>query len=157
MSSQVAQKISTSTGPQDRETALNAPVIESSNARLEQVGPFRQDNVAVSQTNVDLELAAVGGPVEFVAGQGGKVVGLVARSNADLTAGTATFRATLAGTEAGDATAILSDTVQQIVVSFDTPVAFSAGDALGVSITTDGSFAPITADVQAYLLVRWEI
>lgn len=75
-------------------------------------------------------------------------------SNADLTAGTATFKVRADGTAlANGPTAALSDTVQAAVgvkrVGVE-PVA--AGSIVGVAITADANFAPNTADVDAVLV-----
>jgi hypothetical protein len=52
-------------------------------------------------------------------------------------------------------TAVLSDTVQQKITNFATPVEFAAGAALGVKLATSAPYAPVTADHSAWLLVRW--
>jgi hypothetical protein len=156
MSTLLVETLSSSAGPVARETATSAPAVETEAARLEQVGPYRQDNSAAAQTDVALSLGATdaAAPTELVAGRAGTIIGVVARSNADLTAGTATFRASKNGTGVGGSGCVLSDTVQQ-KISESAAVEFAAGDLLGVLITTNGAFAPVTADVQAYLLVRW--
>lgn len=150
-------------GTTAREQAFNAPAIETANARLEQVGPFRQDNPAASQANTALTLGATdaSAPTSFIAGRAGTIVGLVARSNADLTAGTATFRPSKGGTVqgAGAATdsAILSDLVQSKVTEFPEAsfISFAAGDLIGVMLATNSAYLPVTADHAAYLLIRW--
>lgn len=75
-------------------------------------------------------------------------------SNADLTAGTATFKVTDNDTELVNGPApALSDTVQQAaaVTRIGTePIA--AGHKVGISVTTDGSYAPTTADLDAVLI-----
>jgi hypothetical protein len=75
-------------------------------------------------------------------------------SNADLTAGTATFKVTRDGTELTNGpTAALSDTVQKKAgvqrVDAD-PIA--AGVVVGVSVTTDAGYLPVTADLDAILV-----
>jgi hypothetical protein len=138
-----------------RETENGAPAVETKNARAEQIGPYRQDNVPASQSAIAQTLAGVDAvaPTEFIAARGGTIIGIVARSNADFTAGTATFQASKNGTAVGS-TAVLSDTVQQKITDFETPVDFVVGDRLGVVLTST-SLAPTTADVQSYLLIRW--
>lgn len=75
-------------------------------------------------------------------------------SNADLTAGTATFKVTDNDTELSNGpTAALSDTVQRasgVQRAHVEPI--TAGHEVGVSITTDGSYAPTTADLDAVLV-----
>lgn len=150
----------TTTGMGSREGSFNGPIEETENARFEQMGPYRTDNIAASATNTVMTLGAVDAvaPVSFPAGRAGTIVGIAARSNADLSAGTATFRPSINGTVAGVAateSAILSDTVQTKVGTFTTPVAFVAGDLLGIMLTTDAGYLPVTADNSAYLLIRW--
>lgn len=142
---------------QFRETNFNAPAQETDRARLEQLGPFRRDNLAQGLVATAMTLGAVDAvaPVDFVAGAPGSIVGIAFRVNEDVTAGTGTAQATIAGTVVGE-TAVLSDTVQQKITNFATPVKFAAGALLGVKVLTDGSWAPATADGQAYLLIRWD-
>lgn len=75
-------------------------------------------------------------------------------SNADLTAGTATFKVTDDDTEiAGGPEPQLSDTVQRasaVARVGASPIA--AGHQVGVSITTSGAYAPTTADLDAVLV-----
>lgn len=124
--------------------------------RVERVGVFRQDNVAAGQAGVALTLNAVdaNAPTSIVAPRAGRIVGVTARSNADLTAGTAQFAATINGVAQAEI-ATLSDLVQQQVKRFNTPVAFVEGDLLGVKITTDGALAPATAEMFSDLVIEW--
>lgn len=74
-------------------------------------------------------------------------------SNADLTAGTLTAKVTADGTElAAGPQAELSDTVQKAAgvqrVGAD-PVA--AGKVIGISVTTNAGYLPVTADIDAVL------
>jgi hypothetical protein len=75
-------------------------------------------------------------------------------SNADLTAGTATYKATDNDTELTNGPApALADTVQRasaVARVGASPIA--AGHEVGVSITTDASYAPTTADHDAVLV-----
>jgi hypothetical protein len=90
----------------------------------------------------------------LIAGRAGTIVGLAVRSNAALTAGAATFAATIGGTAKGD-TSVLSSTAQKKVTMFTTPQPFVAGDLLAVTLATNAGYLPVTADHQAWLLVRW--
>lgn len=164
MSNVLIEVVATSAGPAARERLnCNSPAVENEATRSAQLGPFRQDNTPASQAATLLTMGGVDAvaPTSIVAGFPGTIVGIVARANADLTAGTATFRPAKNGTStgAGAATdsAILSDLVQASVVRFAPAdqVAFVAGDLLGVTLTTNGAYAPVTADNNAYLLVRW--
>lgn len=75
-------------------------------------------------------------------------------SNADLTAGTATFKVTDNDTElAQGPTAALSDTVQRasgVQRAHVEPIV--AGHEVGVSVTTDAGYLPVTADLDAVLV-----
>lgn len=75
-------------------------------------------------------------------------------SNADLTAGTATFKVTDNDTEiANGPMPALSDTVQRasaVARVGASPIA--AGHEVGVSVTTDAGYLPVTADLDAVLV-----
>lgn len=131
---------------------LNAAILDM--AKCERIGPFRQDNVAASQAAVAITLAAVdaAAPTSIVAPRAGRIVGVTVRANADLTAGTMTLAPTIGGTAQAQ-TAVLSDTVQQKVSRFNTPISFVEGDLLGIKITTSADLAPATAEISADLLV----
>jgi hypothetical protein len=74
-------------------------------------------------------------------------------SNADLSAGGATFNVTANGTAvAGAPTAALSDTVQRAAgVARVGAAPIAAGQLVAVNIVADANFAPNTADVDAVL------
>lgn len=154
----LVEPIQTSAGEAVRETAQPAPYWESENARAEQVGPWRQDNVADSQSGVAITLGATdaSAPTEMVAMRSGKIIAIAARSNADLVAGAVSFQATVGGTASGTAAA-LGDTIQQVVQELATPTTFAKGDRLGVKITTDGNVDPNTIDVSVWLLIKWDV
>lgn len=144
---------------QVRETDSNAPAVENVNARKVDIGTFRQDDVAASQTDADLTLNAVDGnaPTEFVAPRAGRIVGLTARLSAAITAGTADLSAGVNGTrDAQNVNMNDTDPTQQVSAVLD-PIVFGAGDRLGVQITTDGAFAPDgSSELQASLEVIWD-
>lgn len=75
-------------------------------------------------------------------------------SNADLTAGTATFKVTDNDTEiAGGPEPQLADTVQRasaVARVGASPIA--AGHEVGVSVTTNAGYLPVTADLDAVLV-----
>lgn len=144
---------------QFRETNINAPAVANDQAMREsEVGPFRQDNVAASQTDADLTLTGVdaNAPISQIAKGPGKIVGVSARVNAAITGETLTLNATVGGANAAGASAVLDANNQQVVKRFDTPVAFVAGDLLGIAITTTAGFTPITLELQANLIVVYD-
>jgi hypothetical protein len=130
------------------------PVVETDKARFNALGPFLVSNMAQGAAAAAMLLAGVATVVDMIAPRAGKVVGLAIRSNADLTAGTATFKAKVGSSQVG-VSVVLSDPVQQRITNFAVPGAFAAGDLLSVTSESDGSYAPATADHQAWLLVEW--
>ncbi len=141
---------------QNRERSFNGPAIETLNARFAQMGGFFQVDVAAGQTDAVLTRFSdfVLSPGSIVAGRAGRIIGIAAQSTLDLTAGSATFEPTIGGVkQAGSA--VLSDLVQAVASSF-APVAFVKGALLGVMLTTDAGFLPVTADVDADLLIEWD-
>lgn len=139
-----------------KEEDFNAPAVETQNARLEQYGPFRQDNVAASQSAVAMALGAVdaAAPTSMIAARAGRIVGIAAASNADITAGSMTLAPTIGGTAQAQ-TCVLSDLVQSRVSDF-TNIAFVKGAALGIKFTTSADLAPTTAELSAWLVVEWD-
>ena len=123
---------------------------------------FMQDNVAASQTDVQLPVAEVTSAAGN-AGTGycmpwaGCVVGVSATLSAAGSAGTLTVGATIAGTEGADPTLSitteteLSDTAMREVAPFD------AGAVIGAEITTDGSWNGTTSDLVVTVWVLMEI
>jgi len=75
-------------------------------------------------------------------------------SNADLTAGTATFKATDNDTELVNGPApVLSDTVQQASAVARVGIEpIAAAHKVGISVTTDAGYLPVTADLDAVLI-----
>lgn len=79
-------------------------------------------------------------------------------SNADLTAGNATFvvRATPAGGSAGTVAGLstaLADTVQSsVALAHVGAVTVPAGAVVGLAVVTDAAYAPVTADLDAVLI-----
>jgi hypothetical protein len=79
---------------------------------------------------------------------------LSGKSNADLTAGTATFKVTDDDTEiVGGPEPQLADTVQMASAVARAQVApIAAGHLVGISVTTHADYAPTTADLDAVLV-----
>lgn len=127
---------------------------------------FTEDAVAASQNAVAMEVldlnfdagtsdASFGYPsvTEYAMPCQFDIVGISVRSSAARTAGTLTVDATVNGTATG-LQAVLNATNTQTAYSTqrresDTG---SAGDRVGVKITTDASWAPTTADI---IVVVW--
>ena len=104
---------------------------------------------------------AQGNTVGFVVPSGYRfhAIAISGASNADLTAGTATFvvrSLTAAGGSAATVaglSAALSDTVQGASGTANVGACtVAAGSAVGVAVVTDASYAPVTADLDCVLI-----
>jgi hypothetical protein len=120
---------------------------------------FAVANPDTGATNTDLTIGGGQGTLLKMPAAG-SVVGIGVSGNADITAGTAHFHAHKAGTEFTNVSALTveltsaaadhdgdSALVRPGVMSFD------AGDKIGVSYTTDATYAPTTVDYDVVLLV----
>jgi hypothetical protein len=107
---------------------------------------FYQDNVAATQT--DVELLQGGSNRGFIMPEDGSVVAIGVRTNDARTAGTLTVDPTVNGTKTG-LTAVLNATDTTYKTNRQDPGldTFVAGDRISCVITTDGSWAPTTADI----------
>lgn len=121
-----------------------------------------QDNVAASQT--DVALAREGDGVwasldgKMLTVRAGSITGVAVKISdaADTcSAGTATVEVTKNGSGVG-LTAVLDATNNRYKATTQAKDAdtFAAGDELGLKITTDGSWAPTTADIRAILEIE---
>lgn len=169
MARSVQNRLVEDLGSARRDTAgNNGPGVESANARVQLVGPFKQVQVAASQTTVALSsiLSGADGQPGVIAHSPGKILGLTYSFNAAVTAGGATAAqlqatvapaATLTAAAVGDVAAVASQASprQAGAVDQSAEVSFSKGDSLGVQLSTSGTFAPTTVDVDVYLIVRW--
>ncbi len=121
------------------------------------LGPWYQENVVASQTNVVLNLFDGGGATtraSRLAVRPGSITGIVVRSNAARAAGTLTVEALINGAGTG-LTAVLDGTnttakATTQVTGLDT---YAAAAELGVRLTTDAGWLPVTADIVVELEV----
>lgn len=116
---------------------------------------FMQDNVAASQAAVALALAGAL-PVEIEMPWAGSVVGVSVLSNDSRTAGTLTVDATINGAVTG-LQAVLDGTNpdhHSASQAIDAD-AFVVGDRIGVKITTDAGWLPVTADIVVVVYVSF--
>lgn len=120
---------------------------------------FGQTDLAVGQTDVQL-VTAIGETGQATDGYPipwpGEVIGISWDFTTAPTAGTMTVGATIGGTEDADTTGTV--VVDSAAVSGYKRVPrgkapFVAGAVIGSEITTNGSFAPITADVVVVVFV----
>lgn len=135
---------------------VNEPALETANARVEQVGAFRVDALAASQAAVAEKFQGVDANAQtgVPMARAGHIVGVAWSLSTAVTAGTLTSQATVNGTAAGDAVNMGVATVTSGQAQESAPIAFNAGDKLGVKHTTNGAFTP-TPNVAVWLLIRW--
>lgn len=154
-----------------RETNSTAPAFESEHARLEMLGPWRQANVAASQTTT---LATLGGvdadaPSQMIMPRAGTLKGVLCDLKGTITAGGATNAMTVSVMQNGTAVARLNvlfgsgsgaspnTQVDLIDDANDTTavVAFAKGDKLTIQVASSGTLAPTTLDLVVWPLIRW--
>ncbi len=126
---------------------------------------FMQSDVAASQSNAGLTVAEVRDAAAsaddqnaadgYVMPWGGEIIGISVRASAARSGGTLTAEAMINATATG-LTGVLNATNTQSAATRqargnDT---FQAGDKLGARVTTDGSWAPVTADI---VVVVWAL
>jgi hypothetical protein len=103
-------------------------------------------NVPASQTDVQLKESA--GQVEGVSMPfDGEILAVVADLSAAATAGSLSFGATIGGTEDADTTGSITTQTARSVKVPRGKAKFVAGDALGVEITTSGTWDGTTSDL----------
>lgn len=119
---------------------------------------FMQSDVAASQTNAALTVAEVRDTAAsaddqnaadgYVMPWAGEVIGISVRASAARSAGTLTVEA-LIGAAATALTAILNATNTQMKATLQQrgKSTFPANSLIAARITTDGSWAPVTADI----------
>lgn len=117
---------------------------------------FGQDAVAASQTDVQLPVVigeasqAVGG---YTAPWGGEVVGLSFALDAAGSAGTMTLGASIDGTEDADTTLTVTTSAGTYKRIPRGKCTFIAGQAIGVELTTDGTWNGTSSDLVVQLWV----
>jgi len=141
-------------GGKVRVEKCNEPALETANSRIVQIGQFRVDSLAASQTGVAEKYQGIDANAQtsFIAGRAGHIMGVAWTRSTAVTAGTLTVQATVGGTGSGDAISLAAAATG--VAMETTPVPFAAGAALGVKHTTNSGFTP-TPHVAVDLLVRW--
>lgn len=138
------------------DTDINNAVIQTYLGRVSLAGTWYQDNVAASQSAVVLKLEG-NNRTEVVMPVPGSIVGIAVFSNAARSAGTLTVTASVDGVSSG-VSAVLngSNTTTHYTTQrreYSAYTVFTAGQRIGVLITTDGSWAPETADIMVNVLV----
>jgi len=120
-----------------------------------QIGQWGKDNIAIDQTAVDLPLVGDATRSTIPMVRRGSVIGIAISSNAPISAGTITATVVVDGTPVAVSAQLSSTSAQTVVaeVAAET-VTFNAGSVIGVNITTNHTFAPVTADVTATVLTQ---
>lgn len=118
---------------------------------------FGEDNLAANLTNSQLyrNTQGVETQIPTVTTHSGDIVGIAVASSEARSAGTATFEVFKNGTGTG-LTTVLDGTDTQYAsasqaLGLDT---FVAGNQLDIRVTTDGSWAPTTAEVEAVIVIE---
>ena len=123
---------------------------------------FYDEDVAASQSAAVWGMtpgANVGGTtcLGVVVPWAGSVIGISVHSNAACTSGTLTADATINGTATGLQAAL--DKTTHTVTMYNSQAidadSFSAGDVVGVKVTTTSVWAPTTADVEVTVFYEW--
>lgn len=123
---------------------------------------FSQDNVAASQTNVQIPVLQVASAAEnvvdsYCAPWAGVIVAIAASVSTAATAGTLTVGATVGGTEAADPTLTFTDLASYSDTAVRGKAVFAAGDLIGCEITSDGSWNATTSDLLVQIYVMFEV
>lgn len=113
---------------------------------------FMQDNVAASQSNVQLPIAQVASAAENVIDGycmpwAGTIIGISAVVSTAATAGTLTVGPTVNGTEASDPTLSITTAASASDTAARGTATFTAGQIIGAEITTDGSWDATSSDL----------
>jgi hypothetical protein len=121
-------------------------------------GPFVDEDVAASQTNVQLIIAGGGANAGIVMPKSGHVIGMLWTLDAAASAGSLTIGVTIDGTEDADTVQTVTTAAEGYptwMISDDAP-AFAAGEQIGVEITSDGSWNGTSSDLAVYLIVVFD-
>lgn len=123
---------------------------------------FMQDNIAASQSNVQIPIAQVASAAEnVVAGYtmpwSGTIVGISAVVSTAATAGTLTVGATVGGTEAADPALSITDETEKSDTATRGTATFDADDVIGCEITTDGDWDGTSSDLGVTVWVLLDV
>lgn len=117
---------------------------------------WAQNDVAASQAAVALSAQVSTNFDDIPAMRAGSLVGLSVRFSETITAGQAEIIVTING--APTALTLVCDSGSNpdggVVLEAQGVITYSAGDLIGATITTDGSFLPVTTDVECWIQVQ---
>lgn len=129
------------------------PPIDRTTAKGQLVGvTFMQDNLAASQTDVQLLIAEVASAAsnaidEYVMPFAGEIIGISWTLSAAGSAGTLAIGPTMAGTEKTALTQSITTAQRGSAVVARNSISFAAGERIGAEITTDGSWNGTSSDL----------
>jgi len=117
---------------------------------------WAQNDVAASQTDVPLSAQVSTNFDDIPAIRAGSLVGLSVRFTETITAGETTIAVTINGVATALTLTCDAGTNPDggIATAASGVVPYVAGDLIGVFITTDAGFLPITTDVEAWVQVQ---
>lgn len=123
---------------------------------------FCQDNVAASQSNVQLNVVEVASAATLAVDGitvpwAGNIIGISYNLSAAATAGSLTIGPTVNGTEASDPTLSVTTGTSGSDTATRGTAAFAAGDRIGAEITTDGSWDGTSSDLVVTVWVLVEV
>lgn len=120
------------------------------------VGPLSAVDLAAGQSDVQLQLPA--GNDGVVMPKAGYVVGMSWKQSAAASVGNMTLGVTIDGTEDTDTTQTITTATEGYPTWMVDGVAprFSAGQEVGVEMTTGGTWNAVTADLDVFLFVVFE-
>jgi len=124
--------------------------------QLVRLGPFMQDNVAASQTDVQLLVAEVASAAgNAIAGEivplAGEIIAISWKLSAAGTAGALSIGPTVGGTEKTALTQAVTTAASGTAKVPRGTALFAAGDEIGAEITTDGSWDGTTSDLAVWV------
>lgn len=113
---------------------------------------FMQDNVAASQSNVQLPIAQVASAAEnvidgYAMPWAGTIVGISAVVSTAATAGSLTVGPTIDGTEAADPTLSITTAASAVDTAARGTASFAAGAVIGAEITSSGTWDATSSDL----------
>ena len=123
---------------------------------VQAVDGWYQDNVAASQTDVQLTRLSGTSTDAWIAPRTGSISAVWVYSNAARTAGTLSIEIFKNGSQYGTVSVSLNATYTTFDVKYiqRNALPISPGDRLDLRVTTDGSWTPTTADIRAGLEVE---
>lgn len=124
--------------------------------QLVRLGPFMQDNVAATQTDVQLVIAEVASAAgNAIAGEivpfAGEIVAISWKLSAAGTAGVFTIGPTVGGTEKTALTQTVGTAASGTAKVNRGTILIAAGDEIGAEITTDGSWDGTSSDLAVWV------